>query len=132
MPELPEVETIARGLAMRVSGDVIESIWLGEKPEPLKSPAPEIAAAPTHRESPKIPPPAKGIQPPPPSSHASRDGEKYPPDTVPMDRPLGNDRKPASLRPTIRNPQTHSRHSEARLRQGAAFRGSPPLRPLER
>src|ERR1700688_4090646 len=45
MPELPEVETIARGLAMRVSGDVIESIWLGEKPEPLKSPAPEIAAA---------------------------------------------------------------------------------------
>jgi formamidopyrimidine-DNA glycosylase len=45
MPELPEVETIARGLAMRVSGDVIKSIWLGEKPEPLKSPAPEIAAA---------------------------------------------------------------------------------------
>jgi formamidopyrimidine-DNA glycosylase len=45
MPELPEVETIARGLAKRVSGEVIESIWLGEKPEPLKSPAPEIAAA---------------------------------------------------------------------------------------
>jgi formamidopyrimidine-DNA glycosylase len=45
MPELPEVETIARGLAQRVTGDIIESIWLGEKPEPLKSPAPEIAAA---------------------------------------------------------------------------------------
>jgi formamidopyrimidine-DNA glycosylase len=45
MPELPEVETIARGLAKRATGDVIESIWLGEKPEPLKSPAPEIAAA---------------------------------------------------------------------------------------
>jgi formamidopyrimidine-DNA glycosylase len=45
MPELPEVETIARGLATRVTDDVIESIWLGEKPEPLKSPAPEIAAA---------------------------------------------------------------------------------------
>src|ERR1700678_551849 len=45
MPELPEVETIARGLAKRISGDVIESIWLGEKPEPLKSPAHEIAAA---------------------------------------------------------------------------------------
>ena len=44
MPELPEVETIARGLAKRVSGDVIESIWLGQKPEPLKSPAAEIAA----------------------------------------------------------------------------------------
>ncbi len=44
MPELPEVETIARGLAKRVVGDVIESVWLGSKPEPLKSPAAEIAA----------------------------------------------------------------------------------------
>jgi formamidopyrimidine-DNA glycosylase len=44
MPELPEVETIARGLAKRVTGDVIESVWLGSKPEPLKSPAREIAA----------------------------------------------------------------------------------------
>ena len=44
MPELPEVETIARGLASRVTGDVIESVWLGSKPEPLKSPAFEIAA----------------------------------------------------------------------------------------
>src|SRR5579863_3494466 len=48
MPELPEVETIARGLASRVSGDVIESVWLGQKPEPLKSPAREIAAALEH------------------------------------------------------------------------------------
>ncbi len=48
MPELPEVETIARGLARRVAGDVIESIWLGQKPEPLKSPAREIAAALEH------------------------------------------------------------------------------------
>ena len=45
MPELPEVETIARGLANRVVGDVIESVWLGSKPEPLKSPAIEIEAA---------------------------------------------------------------------------------------
>src|SRR2546427_1963906 len=44
MPELPEVETIARGLASRVTGDVIESVWLGSKPEPLKSPPEEIAA----------------------------------------------------------------------------------------
>jgi formamidopyrimidine-DNA glycosylase len=44
MPELPEVETIARGLARRVNGDVIESVWLGSKKEPLKSPASEIAA----------------------------------------------------------------------------------------
>jgi formamidopyrimidine-DNA glycosylase len=43
MPELPEVETIARGLDQRVRGDVIESVWLGSKPEPLKSPASEIA-----------------------------------------------------------------------------------------
>ncbi len=44
MPELPEVETVARGLAKRVTGDVIESIWLGSKKEPLKSPAKLIAA----------------------------------------------------------------------------------------
>ena len=43
MPELPEVETIARGLDKRVRGDVIESVWLGSKPEPLKSSAKEIA-----------------------------------------------------------------------------------------
>ena len=48
MPELPEVETIARGLARSVSGDVVESVWLGNKPEPLKSPAREIAAALEH------------------------------------------------------------------------------------
>ena len=44
MPELPEVETIARGLARRVTGDVIESVWLGSKPEPLKSPAADIVS----------------------------------------------------------------------------------------
>lgn len=44
MPELPEVETIVRSLAARVTGDVIETVWLGSKPEPLKSPAAEIAA----------------------------------------------------------------------------------------
>jgi formamidopyrimidine-DNA glycosylase len=44
MPELPEVETIARGLASRVTGDVIESVWLGSKPEPLKSAPSEIVA----------------------------------------------------------------------------------------
>ena len=45
MPELPEVETIARGLAKRVTGEVVESVWLGQKKEPLKSPARDIAAA---------------------------------------------------------------------------------------
>lgn len=48
MPELPEVETIARGLAKRVTGDVIESVWLGQKKEPLKSPAAEIASVLEH------------------------------------------------------------------------------------
>ena len=43
MPELPEVETIARGLDKRVTGDVIDSVWLGQKKEPLKSPASAIA-----------------------------------------------------------------------------------------
>src|SRR5271165_1641433 len=44
MPELPEVETIARGLDRRIAGDTIESVWLGEKPEPLKSSAAEIVS----------------------------------------------------------------------------------------
>jgi formamidopyrimidine-DNA glycosylase len=42
MPELPEVETIARGLDRKLKGDVIASVWLGSKPEPLKSSAREI------------------------------------------------------------------------------------------
>ena len=42
MPELPEVETIARGLSRRVAGETIDSVWLGEKPEPLKSSSEEI------------------------------------------------------------------------------------------
>lgn len=48
MPELPEVETITRGLAKRITGDVIESVWLGQKKEPLKSPAGQIARALEH------------------------------------------------------------------------------------
>ena len=45
MPELPEVETIARGLAKRVTGDVVESVWLGSKPQTFKSRPAQIAAA---------------------------------------------------------------------------------------
>ena len=45
MPELPEVETIARGLHDRVAGDTIESVWLGSKPQTMKSRPAEIAAA---------------------------------------------------------------------------------------
>lgn len=45
MPELPEVETIAAGLNKRVTGDRIESVWIGSKPEPLKSSPAAIAGA---------------------------------------------------------------------------------------
>ncbi len=44
MPELPEVETIARGLEKRVAGDTIESVWIGSKKQPLKSPPGVIAS----------------------------------------------------------------------------------------
>ncbi len=44
MPELPEVETIARGLAKRITGEVVESVWLGKKRNLMKSPPAEIAA----------------------------------------------------------------------------------------
>jgi formamidopyrimidine-DNA glycosylase len=43
MPELPEVETIRRGLAERVIGDCIESVWLSGAPQTFKSPPEEIA-----------------------------------------------------------------------------------------
>ena len=43
MPELPEVETIVRGLDRRVAGDTVESVWIGSRPQPLKSPAGVIA-----------------------------------------------------------------------------------------
>jgi formamidopyrimidine-DNA glycosylase len=49
MPELPEVETVARGLARRVTGDVIESVWIGSRRQPLKSPARLIAATLEHK-----------------------------------------------------------------------------------
>jgi formamidopyrimidine-DNA glycosylase len=49
MPELPEVETIVKGLAKRVTADVIEWVWLGSKAEPLKSPAAEIVATLEHK-----------------------------------------------------------------------------------
>jgi formamidopyrimidine-DNA glycosylase len=43
MPELPEVETIVRGLARRVVDDTIASVWIGSRPQVLRSPAAEIA-----------------------------------------------------------------------------------------
>jgi len=38
MPELPEVETIARGVDARVRGDRIVDAWFGSHPEPFKTP----------------------------------------------------------------------------------------------
>jgi formamidopyrimidine-DNA glycosylase len=49
MPELPEVETVANGVHQRVHGDVIESVWLGSKPEPFKTDPAEMAEALTGR-----------------------------------------------------------------------------------
>jgi formamidopyrimidine-DNA glycosylase len=43
MPELPEVETIARGVDARVRGDRIVEVWFGSHREPFKSPAAEQA-----------------------------------------------------------------------------------------
>lgn len=43
MPELPEVETIARGVDERIRGDCIDTVWFSEKPEPFKSP-PQLMA----------------------------------------------------------------------------------------
>ena len=43
MPELPEVETIARGVAQRVRGERVESVWLSGRPQTLKSPPRTIA-----------------------------------------------------------------------------------------
>jgi formamidopyrimidine-DNA glycosylase len=39
MPELPEVETIARGVDARVRGDRIVEVWFGSHREPFKTPA---------------------------------------------------------------------------------------------
>ena len=49
MPELPEVETVANGVHARVRGEVIESVWLGSKPESFKTGAAEMAEALTGR-----------------------------------------------------------------------------------
>jgi formamidopyrimidine-DNA glycosylase len=39
MPELPEVETVARGVHERVCGDRIIEVWFGSHREPFKTPA---------------------------------------------------------------------------------------------
>jgi formamidopyrimidine-DNA glycosylase len=38
MPELPEVETIARGVHERLCGDRVVDVWFGSHPEPFKTP----------------------------------------------------------------------------------------------
>ncbi len=43
MPELPEVETIARGVDDRIRGDRIDTTWFSEKSEPFKTP-PQLMA----------------------------------------------------------------------------------------
>jgi len=43
MPELPEVETIARGVDAHVRGDRIDGVWLGSHREPFKTPPARMA-----------------------------------------------------------------------------------------
>jgi len=45
MPELPEVETIARGVHARVRGDRILDVWFSSKPQPFKNPPDRQAKA---------------------------------------------------------------------------------------
>ena len=45
MPELPEVETVARGVDERIRGERIDSAWFSNKPEPFKTPPAEMAEA---------------------------------------------------------------------------------------
>ena len=45
MPELPEVETIARGVDARVRGDRIVDVWFGTHREPFKTPPSRQAKA---------------------------------------------------------------------------------------
>jgi len=44
VPELPEVETITRGLASRITGDTVDSVWIGSRKQPLKCAATKLAA----------------------------------------------------------------------------------------
>ena len=44
MPELPEVETIARGVDERLRGDRIVEIWFGSHPQPFKTSSVQQAA----------------------------------------------------------------------------------------
>src|ERR1700722_12329999 len=38
MPELPEVESIARGVDKRIRGDRIVEVWFSRHPQPFKTP----------------------------------------------------------------------------------------------
>jgi formamidopyrimidine-DNA glycosylase len=49
MPELPEVETIARGVDERVRGDCIVEAWFSSYPQPFKTPPKQQAKALTGR-----------------------------------------------------------------------------------
>ncbi|HXB62332.1 MAG TPA: bifunctional DNA-formamidopyrimidine glycosylase/DNA-(apurinic or apyrimidinic site) lyase [Acidobacteriaceae bacterium] len=42
MPELPEVETVANGVNIRVAGESIVSVWMSDKPQTFKSPREEV------------------------------------------------------------------------------------------
>src|ERR1700722_10054116 len=49
MPELPEVETVAKGVHQRIAGDRIEEVWFSSKREPMKTPPAAMAKSLTGR-----------------------------------------------------------------------------------
>jgi formamidopyrimidine-DNA glycosylase len=49
MPELPEVETVAKGVDARIHGDRIEDVWFSSKREPMKTSPAAMAKALTGR-----------------------------------------------------------------------------------
>jgi formamidopyrimidine-DNA glycosylase len=49
VPELPEVETVARSVHERVCGDRIREVWLSSHPQPFKTPPLELARGLTGR-----------------------------------------------------------------------------------
>ena len=130
MPELPEVETVARGLSPRVTGDLIESVWLGSKLEPLKSPAAEIAAT---LEGKKI----AGVRRV--GKHVVFDLEPGDAKSTeiqgrirPMDCSSGNDRAFAGLSAGDGESQTHPRDSQSGFGKGNSLCRSAEIRAAQR
>ena len=121
MPELPEVETIARGVDERLRGDRIETVWFSEKPEPFSSP-PQLMAKELHgRRIDRVHRVGKHIV----FDLADRPACITWPA---MDRAPGHDRPPAGRRSCYADSPAHTRRSASEVGQGAPLCGPPALR----